>query len=93
MPGRDEVGYPVSVHADMGATIKVRRFTIRPPGGPDLPVRLLTAEHDAETPASAAAIIPLSPLQTATTYDVLFEGTVDGVPASRSWSFSTRSSV
>jgi len=93
VPGRDEVGYPVSVHADMGATIKVRRFTIRPPGGPDLPVRLLTAEHDAETPASAAAIIPLSPLQTATTYDVLFEGTVDGVPASRSWSFSTRSSV
>lgn len=92
VPGRDEVGYPVSVHADMQSTIKVIRFTIGPTGGSALPVRLLTADDDPETPASAAAIIPLSPLRTATDYDVLFEGTVDGVATTRNWSFSTRSS-
>lgn len=89
--GRDEVGYPVSVHADMSAIVRVKRFTLRPRGGAELPTRLLTADNDPETPASAAAIIPLSPLRTATTYDVVFEGTVDGSAVSRSWSFSTRS--
>lgn len=93
VPGRDEVGYPVSVHADMGAIVRVKRFTLRPQGGPGLPVRLLTADNDLETPASAAAIIPLSPLGIATTYEVVFEGTVDGVAVSRSWSFSTRESA
>lgn len=88
---KNEVGYPVSVHADISAVLTVTAFTIRPRGGADLAVKLL--EHSAtelETPPSAAAIIPLDPLKGATTYDVTFSGIVDGIPVTRSWSFTTR---
>jgi uncharacterized protein YkwD len=88
--GQDEVGYPISVHADIVADVTVRDFTVRPRGGASLPVRLLTHATDSETPPSAAAIIPVAVLAPATTYDVQFNGTVDGVPVSKAWSFATR---
>jgi hypothetical protein len=50
----------------------------------------MTHALDAETPASVAAIVPLSPLSSGTTYDVQFVGTVDGADTSRSWSFTTQ---
>ena len=89
---QDFVGYPVSVHADIDTSVTVTSFTLRPRGGQFLPTRLLSAATDpsGETPASAAAIIPLSPLTSATTYDVQFIGTVSGTPATRSWSFTTK---
>jgi uncharacterized protein YkwD len=87
---RNEVGYPVSVHANIDAIVTVQSFTIRPRGGAPLPVKLLTHDVDVPTPSSAAAIIPLSPLTAGTTYDVQFLGAVAGLPASRSWSFTTR---
>jgi hypothetical protein len=40
--------------------------------------------------SSAAAIIPLAPLRSATTYDVSFSGTVGGTAVTRSWSFTTK---
>lgn len=87
---RNAVGYPVSIHADIGALVTVASFSITPRGGSALPVKLLTHGLDSPTAASVAAIIPLDVLTAATTYDVVFTGTVDGVAASRSWSFSTR---
>ena len=85
------VGYPVSVHADIDTDVTVSTFTIQPRGGQTLPARLLSHATDpAETPTSAASIIPLSPLASATTYDVEFIGTVSGMPVARVWSFSTR---
>ncbi|MDB5729006.1 MAG: hypothetical protein JWQ00_2211 [Noviherbaspirillum sp.] len=90
VPDRNEVGYPVSVHANITATIGVQTFAIRPRGGADLPVRLLTHQTDSETPLSAASIIPTGILAPQTTYEVRFAGTVDGVPVERSWSFRTQ---
>ena len=99
VPNKNEVGYPVSVHADITAVLTVQTFSIRPRGGAVLAVKLL--QHvidpmatppviDKETPASAAAIVPLDPLRAATTYDVTFTGIVDGLPVSKTWSFTTK---
>lgn len=94
VPNANEVGYPISVHANLDSpeitVVTVQAFTVREHGGADLPVRLLAPQTDPETPTSAAAIIPLSPLKAATTYDVTFVGAVRGVPVSRSWSFTTK---
>lgn len=96
VPSRNEVGYPVSVHADITSTIEVQSFTIRPRGGSPVEVRLLqnlgtsTVPADPLTPPSAVAIIPLDVLTSGTIYDVQFSGKVDGVSVSREWSFSTQ---
>lgn len=96
-PDRDEVGYPISVHADITANVLVQSFTIRPrngttgtSAGEPLSTRLLTRATDASTPPSAAAIVPLAPLQAATTYEVAFSGSVNGQPVQRNWTFVTR---
>ncbi len=88
--GQNEIGYPISVHADIVASLAVQNFTVQPHGGAPLAVRLLTSATDADTPGSAAAIIPVAALAPATTYDVQFSGTVDRLPVSRAWSFTTR---
>lgn len=92
IPDRNEVGYPVSVHANINSIIKVSSFTINPRGGTPLATRLLTYETDRENfeRPSTAAIIPLNVLQPQTYYDVRFIGTVDNVPVDRFWSFRTR---
>lgn len=90
VPGVDAVGYPVSIHADLEASIGVSRFTIRPRNGLPLPTTLLTSATDPATPPSAAAIIPLTVLLPRTIYDVEFDGVVDDSRISASWSFSTR---
>lgn len=96
VPSRNEVGYPVSVHADITSTIDVQSFTIQPRNGSPLQVQLLqnraTASGPADplTPPSAAAIVPLAVLAPTTTYDVRFSGRVDGVSVSREWSFTTQ---
>jgi uncharacterized protein YkwD len=90
VPDRNEVGYPVSVHADINAVVNVQTFTLKPRGGAVLPVRLLTNATDAKTSTSVAAIIPIAVLTANTTYDAQFVGTVDGVSANRSWSFTTQ---
>lgn len=87
----NEVGYPISVHADSGAVVNVNAFTLRQRGATaDLNVKLLTRATDADTWTSVAAIVPLTVLRGNTVYDVTFRGTVDGVPADRTWSFTTR---
>jgi uncharacterized protein YkwD len=91
VPDRNEVGYPVSVHADITSTVAVQSFTINPRGGAVLATRLLKKETDAEIgEPSVAAIIPLAVLQPQTVYDVRFVGSVDNVPVNLAWSFTTR---
>src|SRR5690606_37008380 len=90
VPDRNEVGYPISVHANIDATIQVSSFTVRPRGGANLAVRLLTSANDApRTGRSSAAIVPLARLAANTAYEVSFSGTVGGTPVSRAWSFTT----
>ena len=89
--GLNEVGYPVSVHADIDANLVVTSFTMKPRGGSDLNVKLLaTSAGDIHTPDSAAAIVPLAKLAASTIYDVSFAGTSDGIPVSKTWSFTTK---
>lgn len=90
VPDRNEVGYPISVQGDVGASVIVKSFTVHERGGADLPARLLTNAADSHTPTSAAAIIPLAVLKSNTVHDVSFSGTVDGIAVSRNWSFTTR---
>jgi len=90
-PGVNEVGYPISVHANLTEPLVVQSFTVRARGGADLRTRLLVKGQDPSTTmASVAAIVPLSRLASNTIYDVSFVGTVSGVPVSKSWSFTTR---
>jgi uncharacterized protein YkwD len=92
VPDRSVVGYPVSVHTNLTRTLTVQSFTMRAHGtGTDLETRLLASGKDSNTTTkSAAAIVPLAQLASATTYDVSFSGAVDGVPVSRNWSFTTK---
>lgn len=90
VPNQNEVGYPISVHADITATVSVQSFTVRPRGGAALATRLLSNSTDSQTSSSVAAIIPLAVLAPASTYDVQFVGQVDGVGVTRNWSFTTR---
>ena len=91
VPNQDIVGYPISVHANINDVLGVTAFTVRQRGAAsDLTVLLLQRATDPQTPLSAAAIIPLAPLAASTTYDVSFNGRVNGTAVTRSWSFSTR---
>ena len=62
MPGHTLVGYPLSVQVDPRSTLEVERFELQDVSSADRPRRvdakLLTHAIDAETPASAAALIP-----------------------------------
>jgi len=90
VPERNEVGYPISVHANVDATIKVTSFTVRQRGSAELAVRLLSNANDTHTGQSSAAIVPLVALLPNTIYDVSFTGTVANIPITRGWSFKTR---
>lgn len=91
VPNVDKVGYPISVHANLTETIAVQSFTVRPRGGAELRTRLLVKGQDPNTTmSSVAAIVPLAPLASNTTYDVSFTGTVGGAPVTKTWSFTTR---
>ncbi len=88
--GRNAVGYPISVHANLGSQLQVDHFTLRERSGAAQRVVRLDASSDRDTPPSAAAIIPWARLRRATVYDVEFAGSTDGVPVERRWSFTTQ---
>lgn len=90
VPNQNAVGYPVSVHADITASITVSSFTIKARNGTALTTRLLSAATDSYTKPHVAAIVPLTTLLANTTYDVSYSGTVDGVAVARNWSFTTK---
>jgi len=91
VPNLNEVGYPISVHANLSEQLTVQSFTVHPRGGADLKTRLLVKGQDASTTMpSVAAIVPLAPLAANTIYDVSFTGTVGGAAVSKAWSFTTR---
>jgi len=89
---QNEVGYPVSVHADGDLTLTVNSFTIQQRGGSTLAVKLINGVNDSvHTPKSSAAIIPLSVLAAGAIYDVSFSGMVGAIPVVKTWSFTTKS--
>ena len=90
VPDRDIVGFPLSVHADLGSQVKVQSFTLSLRGGLPLTSLLLSSATDAQTPTSAAALIPLAPLLAGSSYDARFIGTINGISIDKSWTFTTR---
>jgi uncharacterized protein YkwD len=91
VPDRNEVGYPISVHANLTETLAVQSFTVRPRGGSNLATRLLVKGQDTNTTmASVVSIVPLAPLAANTSYEVSFSGTVGGTAVSKTWSFTTK---
>ena len=93
MPGHTLVGYPVSIQVDARQAFAVESFEIyemapdTPPRG--LEAKLLTHSLDAETPAHAAALIPVAPLAPGTIHQVVFSGSVGGMLVSKTWQFAT----
>ena len=88
---QNEVGYPVSVHADIDVNLTVTSFTMRPRGGNNLNVKVLAkSSGDVYAPNSAASIVPLAVLAPNTVYDVSFAGTSNNLPISKTWSFTTK---
>lgn len=85
VPDLNEVGYPISVHADIFYTppgqpgrsveVIVQTFDVRPLGGANLPVQQLWYGVDPNTPSSVASIVPRDVLAANTTYEVSFTGT------------------
>lgn len=90
VPQADEVGYPVSVHANLNAVLRVDQFLLNDADGKPVEVRRLDGSADRDTPPSAAAIIPLRPLRPGVTYSARFSGRVDELPVERQWRFTTR---
>lgn len=90
VPDRNQVGYPISIHANIDAAIVIRSFTIAPRGGAALPTHSVASNSSGTSGPSAVSIVPLEPLRAGTVYDVRFDGTVKGIEASRNWSFTTR---
>lgn len=89
---QNEVGYPVSVHADGDLTLTVNSFTIQQHGGSTVAVKLINGANDSvHTPKSAAAIIPLTVLAPNAVYDVSFNGMIGAIPVVKTWSFTTKS--
>ncbi len=93
MPGHTLVGYPISIQVDARHAFAVESFELYEvaPNTPRraLEAKLLTHAVDAETPAHAAALIPVSPLASSTIHEVVFSGSVNGVPVSMTWQFAT----
>ncbi|MBQ5948763.1 CAP domain-containing protein [Massilia sp. ST3] len=87
VPSQNEVGYPISVHTNLDASLTVQSFTVRPRGGANLTTQRVDPSGGQKT---AAAIVPLQPLKGGTTYEVSFSGAVNGAPVTREWSFTTR---
>jgi hypothetical protein len=93
MPGHTLVGYPISIQVDARHAFAVKSFELyevaaqTPPRALD--AKLLTHAVDAETPAHAAALIPVSPLAPATIHQLVFSGSVKGMPVSKTWRFMT----
>ncbi|MBZ2206485.1 CAP domain-containing protein [Massilia soli] len=91
VPNLNEVGYPVSVHADIDVNVVVQTFTMRPRNGSDLETRLIKAgENTSARSSPAAAIVPLAVLKANTIYDVTFTGTLNGIPTTKTWFFTTK---
>jgi hypothetical protein len=93
MPGHTLVGYPISVQVDPRHTLEVESFKLSRvnPGGSASALDTLLLQHavNAETPAHAAALIPVSPLAHGATYRVSFAGSVSGAKISKTWQFTT----
>jgi uncharacterized protein YkwD len=85
-PGEtDPFGYPITIQPTAFVPLTVAQAELRDASG--APVAVYPSPSDCGT--TCYALIPIEPLQSATTYTVHAAGTVDGVPFEKTWSFTT----
>ncbi|MBX9900312.1 MAG: CAP domain-containing protein [Burkholderiaceae bacterium] len=88
----DLIGYPVSFIAEKSQTLVVTKFTIKIANtASNLDAWLLTQKTDPNKylPANEAYLTPKGAMQPNTTYQVSFEGTINGKAVSKDWKFTT----
>jgi hypothetical protein len=91
MPAAGLVGYPVSIQFSGEQSVTLASFTLSK-GITPVSTTLLSPTTDSNIQQSNKknfSLIPNSPLQAATLYQVLFSATVQGQPYSAAWSFTT----
>lgn len=90
----ENLGYPVSVHCPVGGNLDVASFILKDHQGNTVPTVLRDNKNDPhghfQSKGCAAALVPTSRLQAATTYTAAFNGTANGVVFAKTWSFTTR---
>jgi uncharacterized protein YkwD len=99
-PAQGFVGYPISVQSDRGSVLQVSKFELRDSQQQIVPayLRAKTAnptsgvQADTQLDSSEAFLSAAAALTPSTLYTVRFEGTLDGVPVVKTWSFSTEAS-
>lgn len=88
-------GTPVSVTGNPTDTIVLTSGTMTPASGPAITLNLLNSANDPNKliPAYEGVAYPTSPLSPNTTYTVSINGTYNGAPFSRNFTFTTGSVV
>lgn len=87
-----KTGYPISVSAAQGATLKVQEFVLTDATtGLAVDARVMHHENDPNKLLlpNAAFLIAKTRLKPGTTYQVRFSGLVGGATVTRSWGFTT----
>ncbi|MDQ6709687.1 MAG: CAP domain-containing protein [Candidatus Dormibacteraeota bacterium] len=85
------IGYPVTATFDRNARVKINSFQFRGPSGGDIAgVSLMPGDPATTTTENSFAYLANTPLQAGTTYSMAITGTINGVPFSRSWKFTTQ---
>jgi hypothetical protein len=84
-------GAPVAVTGNPSDTIVLTSGTMTPPSGPVITLNLLNSASDPNKllPAFEGVAYPTSPLSPNTTYTVSINGTYNGAPFSRNFTFTT----
>jgi uncharacterized protein YkwD len=81
------IGYPITIQPTAFVPLIVTQAELRDSSG--APVAVYPSPSGCGT--ACYALIPIKPLQKATTYTVHAVGTIDGVPFDTTWSFTTTS--
>ncbi|MDO8414865.1 MAG: CAP domain-containing protein [Agitococcus sp.] len=87
---------PISVYSEAKTTLTVATFTVAEKGQTTpLDVRLLTSKNDVNgfIAKNVAHIVGRVPFKANTTYNVSFNGNVNGVTLMKNWSFTTGTSL
>lgn len=107
LPDYSELGTPITLNfktvamaAATSPTVVINTLTVTPAGGTALPAAILangmtsggpTLTTDSNLDAFTVALVPLARMTANTVYTVVFSGTVQGVAASKTWTFTTGS--
>ncbi|WP_186094258.1 CAP domain-containing protein [Burkholderia gladioli] len=83
------VGTPIAVVSNLNDTLRLTSGTITGPDGSSIVLQLLDNSIDSTIGKYQAVAFPKAPLKASTQYSVNLQGTVNGTPFTRAFSFTT----